>query len=141
MCKNVEMISVLSAFCFLGEKYKTRAGWFGKKTDKLKKQERNYPKQRLQHKSANFKELLSFWQSGVLSSGSDNSQNTSASELPKTDSTTTNQLQNVSVTGWPQYHRLKKTNSMNSLLESKQHESIFSMLHIALYFRLNEMYT
>lgn len=126
---------------FLGEENKTLGDGFCQRTHKLQRQERNDQEQQVQQKSANFKELLSFWQSGVLSSGSDNSQNMSASELPKTDSTTINQLQNVSVTGWPQDHRLKKTYNMNSLLGSKQHESIISRLHIASCLRCSEMYT
>lgn len=127
--------------CFLGEENKTLGDEVCQRTHKLQRQESNDQEQQVKQKSANFKELLSFWQSGVLLSGSDNSQNMSASELPKTDSTTINPLQNVSVTEWPQYHRLKKTYSMNSLLGSKQHESIFSRLNIASYFRCSEMYT
>lgn len=121
---------MLTAFCSLGEENKTRAGGFGHRTDRLQRQERNDSEKQVQQKSANFKELLSFWQSRVLSSGKDNSQNMCASELPKTDLTTINQLQHVSGTGWPQDHRLNKAYSMNSLLVSNQHESILSRLHI-----------
>lgn len=117
-------------FCSLGEENKTIADGFGQRTDKLQRQERNDPEQKVRQKSANIKGLISFWQSGDLSSGKDSSQNMGASELPKTDSTTINQQQNVSVTGWAQDHRLKKAYSMNSLLVSNQHESILSRLHI-----------
>lgn len=125
---HVDTITVLSTFCSLGEENKTRADGFGHRTDRLQK--RNDPEQQVQHKSADVKGSLSFWQSEVLSSGKDNSQHMGASELPKTDSTTINQLQNVSVAEWPQDHRLKKTYSMNSQLGPYQHESIFSRLHI-----------
>lgn len=128
-------------FCSLGEENKTIADGFGQRTDKLQRQERNDSEKQVQQKSAHFKELLSFWQSGAFSSAKDNSQNMSASELLKTDSTTINQLQNVSVTGWPQDHRLKKAYSMNSLLGLNQHESIFSRLNITSYFRCSLMYT
>lgn len=121
-------------FCSLGEENKTIADGFGQRNDKLQRQERNDQEQKVRQNSANIKGLLSFWQSGVLSPGKDNSQNMSASELPKTDSTSMNQLQKLSVTGWPQDHRLlKKAYSMNSLFGSNQHESIFSRLHITSY--------
>lgn len=95
---------MLSTFCFLEEKNKTRADGFGHKTDRLQK--RNDPEQQVQQKSEDVRKLSLLWQSRVLSPSKDNSQNTSVSELPKTDSTSVNQLQNVS--GWPQDHRLKK---------------------------------
>lgn len=63
-----------------------------------------------------------------------------ASKFSSTDSTSINQLKNVSVTGLPQDHRLKKTYSMNSLVGSNQHESTSSRLYIILYFRCGEMY-
>lgn len=124
---------------FIGVENKTTADRFVHRTDRLQKT--NDPEQQVQQESADVKGSLSFWKSGVLSSGKDNSQYMGASELPKTDSTTINQLQNVYVTGRPQDHSLKKAYSMNSILGPNQHESIFSRLHMTSYFRYSEMYT
>lgn len=140
---NVDMLTVLSGLFSLGEENKTRAGGFGHRTDMPQRQQKIDPEHPVQQKSANVKELLFHWQSKLLSSGKDKSQNMSASELSKTESTTLNHLQNVPATGGPPDQRLKKAYSMNNLHGSDQQKSTFSRLHITsyMYFRCGEIYT
>lgn len=121
---------MLIAFSSLEKEKNTRVVRFGDRADRPQRQQKIDPGDQVKEKSANVKELLLLWQSRFLSSGKNNSQNMSTSELPKTESPTINQLKDVSVTGILPDHRLKRTHSMNSLLGSNQHESTSSRFYL-----------
>lgn len=57
MFTKVETVTMLSAFCSLGEKNKTRTDRFGHRTDMLQRQQNIAPEQHVLQKSAEWTQL------------------------------------------------------------------------------------
>lgn len=88
MLTKVKIFTMLTTFCSLGEENKTKTRGFGHRTDMLQRQQNIASEQQVLQNSAEWTGLR-IWMRQNL--------------------TTINQVKNVYVTRWPQYHRLKKT--------------------------------
>lgn len=87
MLTKVKTVTMYTTFCSLGGENKTKTGGFGHRTDMLQRQQNIAPEQQILQQSVEWTGIR-IWM--------------------RQNSTTISQLKNVSVTRWPQYHRLKK---------------------------------